>query len=392
MSAKQPQSRSWWRPVAAGACVVIASLALIGSILTRYVQRTIVDTNGYLAVVGPLPENPKVSGALAQFTTQKIFDRASAENEIRDALPPRLAPLAGPLAGVLERSARGVAQKFIQSDAFSAIWTTSNRLLQKGVVRLAQSKQAQPRQTAGGRLDLSQLSSAVRERLDGQQVSALSPEQQDRAAGIQINLRQRVDRLRTAYRIVTNGAYALPYVSVAFVLAAVAIGYDRRRTIRAIGGTLLLLGVVLLVAFKIVSGGMLGEMTNQTYRAAAEAVYQAFYNPLRGQLVGTAVLGGVLIVLAVLAGPYAWARRLRTALGFDALKNLSVHRAIASGRRRIAQYQLWFVLAGAAATVIWLLALHSLSLATLVVILSIFIAYLSLLHLLARPSPSRASG
>lgn len=386
---EQRKSHSWWRPVLTGVFIAVAAVSLVGAIITRYVQRNVLDTNGYLAIVGPLPENPKVSAALAHFTTQKIFDAADAENNIKDFLPPRLTPLAGPLTGTLEKKVNQTAQNFVQGDAFSSIWITSNRVMQKGVVRLARSQGGQGKLAASSSLDLSKLAGTVRERLGGQ--TTATEAQKDKAAAVRLDLHQKVERLHTAYQAVNSGAYALPYVAGAFLLAALAVAHNRRRAVLATGATVLLLGVAMLLVFKIVSGSIVGGINDQISRDAARVIYEAFYGDLRARLIAAVIAGGVAIGLALAAGPYPWARWLRHSLGLGRLVSTGPYRWTADIRRLASKYELWMTLAVAAAAVIWLLALSNLTPATLVVILSLLIAAISLLHLIARPPPAHTA-
>lgn len=371
----------------AGIFIGLAAVSLVGAVITRYVQRNVLDTNGYLTIVGPLPEDPQVSSALAKYTTARLFDAADAEANIKEFLPPKLAPLASPLSERLEARINQTSKDFIQGDTFGAIWSTSNRLLQTGIVRLAESKQGEGRLAAVGSLDLSRMVSSVRERIGGEG-AGLSEDQLDKAAAIKVDLQQRVERLRATYRAINTGAYVLPYLAAALLLAALAVAYNRRRTFMAIGITLLLLGVAMLLAFKIVSGNTLEEISDTNYRSAAEVIYQAFYSDLQNRLIGAMVFGGALIVLALLAGPYAWAKWLRHKFGIDKLKNIEPYRWAKTVRAWASHYELLLALAGAAAVIIWLLALSTLTAATLVVILSLLVAYVSLLHLLAHPAPA----
>ena len=200
---KQQTSHAWWRTVLAALLIAVAAVALVGTLLTRYVQRNVLDTDGYLAIVGPLPQNPEVAAALAQFVTSKAFDAADAESNLKQFLPPKLTPLAGPLTNTLQTRFTQRTEEFIQSDAFSTIWTTANRTMQKGVVRLAQSKAGQGKLAAVGSLDLSALAAKARERF-GAEDARLTSQQQAKAANIQINLRQRTDRLRSAYKAINR--------------------------------------------------------------------------------------------------------------------------------------------------------------------------------------------
>lgn len=387
MNRSTPRQR--WRSIVAGVFIALAAVSLVGAVVTRYIQRNILSTNGYLAIVGPLPSDPKVSEALAKYTTHRLFDAADAESNIKDFLPPRLDGLSGPLTERLEAGVNQAAKEFIGGDTFGAIWTTSNRLLQTGVVRLAETEQGEGKLAAIGSLDLSRMLAAVRERLKGEG-SGLTEEQKDKAAAVKLDLRQRVERLRTIYSAINTGAYVLPYLAVAMLLAALAVASSRRRVVMAIGITVLLLGVAMLLTFKIFSGGILDDISDPVYKSAANVIYQAFYDDLRSRLVAATIFGGALILLALMAGPYAWARLIRQKLGLAKLRSIEPYQWGRNIRVWAAKYQLWLALAGAGTAIIWLLALPALTAATLVVILSLLVGYLSLLHLIAHPAPARA--
>jgi len=386
---RRKKSGSWWRVLVSTLCIVLSAAALVGALATRYIARNVLDTNGYLAIVGPLPDNPQVAAALAQFTTEKIFDAAGTQKAIKDFLPPRLGALASPLDDTLRKKFTQTAQTFIQSDAFSAIWTTANKTMQKSLLRLAESREGQGKLAAIGSLDLSRLPAGVRERFGNS--GLLSGQGQDKLSTIQINLHQRVERLRTTVRAVKAGAYALPFVAIALLAAAVAVAYNRRRVLLAAGTALLLLGTALLLAFKIASGNLLGEISNAAYRSAAQVVYEAFYSDLRQRIVIAMVLAGLLIILTILAGPYGWAKRLRDSLGLSKLRQTKPHSWALTIRALAAKAEPWLDLAGLALTIIWLLALPALTPATLIVILSILLSFASLVHIVARPSPAGIS-
>lgn len=379
---------TWWRTWLAGIFVALAAIALVGSVVTRYIQRNILDTQGFTAIVGPLPQDPAVASALATFTTNKVFDAVNTEASIKDFLPSNLEGLAGPLSDTLQKKTNQIAQDFIKSDAFNSIWLAANQAMQKSVVRLAESKKPQGKAAnAVGSLNLGQLANSVARRVGGQ--SILTNQQLNQAATVRINLQERVDRLRTTVSIIKGGARALPAATLALLLAAVAIAYNRRHTITAIGITVLLLGIALLIAFKVWSGNFLGDITNASYHAAATSVYEAFYGDLRLRLIWTIVFGIALILLAAIAGPYSWAQRLRHALAIDKFQKTWPYRWAVGCRQWIARYEVWVELGGLAAAIIWLLTLSALTPAMLIIIISLLVAFVSLIHIIARPSPSR---
>jgi len=382
----QRRAGGWWRALLAGVLIAVAAFALLGAVVTRYVERNILNTQGYIAIVGPLPQDPAVATALANFTTDKIFSAADTESIIKRALPQQLAGLASPLSDTLQKKTNQVAQDVIKSDGFSSIWIATNQAMQKSVVRLAESKKPQGKTAeAAGSLNLSELAKRVRQRVGSQGI--LTNQQRDQAATVRVDLQQRVDQLRTTVRLIKGGARALPVAAAALLLAALAVAYNRRHTVTAIGITVLLLGLASLIAFKVWSGSFLSGITNASYHAAATNVYEAFYSDLRLRLIWAVVFGTVLILLAAIAGPYTWARQLRHALAIDKIRHIGAYRWATSLRRWTAQYELWIGLAGLAAAIIWMLAVSTLTPAMLAIIVSLFIGFISLVHLIARPAP-----
>jgi hypothetical protein len=202
-------------------------------------------------------------------------------------------------------------------------------------------------------------------------------------------LQQRVDRLRTTVSFIKGGARTFPFMALAFLLAAVAVAYNRRHTVTAIGITTLLLGLASLIAFKVWSGNFLSNITNASYNAAATAVYEAFYSNLRLRLILLIVFGVMLVLLAALAGSYGWARRVRHALAIDKFRKTRPHQWAVQLRQWTVRYELWVDLGALAAAVVWLLILSALTPAMLVLILSLLIGFVSLVHLVAKPSPAR---
>lgn len=387
--AKTPQKRQGlvWRTIVASILIVVGAVSLLGAIVTRYAERNILHTEGYTNIVGPLPQDPKVSDALATFTTSKIFDASNAEASLKEFLPPKLAPLAGPLTDTLEKRAHQTAKEFIAGDTFGAIWTTSNTIMQKGVIRLAETKAGEGKLQAAGSLNLSGLTSAVRERF-GQDATVTS-QQQVQAANIRINLQQRVERLRTVVRYIKSGAYALPYITLAAFIAAVAIAYNRRKVVIGVGVSVLLLGVVALLAAKVVSGNLLNDIADPLYRDAGRVIYEAFYSDLRTHIIAAMIFGGLLIILGICAEPYAWAVSLRRTLKIPRLKASRFGHWVQGFRKRLMQSEPWIDLVAIAAAIIWLLALPTLTTSTVIVICCVLVTCIGLAHLASRPSPHK---
>ena len=74
------------RSIAALVCVVLAALLTTPAALAYWGQRTLNDTQRYVATVGPLVDSPEVQDAIATKVTDAIEARVDVEAILNDVL------------------------------------------------------------------------------------------------------------------------------------------------------------------------------------------------------------------------------------------------------------------------------------------------------------------
>ena len=389
------QPSHWWRTFLTCLLVFLASIAAVLMIATRYTKDTVLNTDRFVATVGPLPQNPQVSSALAQYTTKALFNAVDTEAALKNFLPPKLDPLAVPLAGELQKRTTDVTKQFIESDNFDSIWGASVRVLHTGVLKVAdpdspenQSDGAVTKATqAVANLDVSKLINSARGLLGDS--SVLNETTANQADTIKIELLDSIAQLQWAVRMIKDGAYVLPYVYAALLLSAVAIAYNRRHAVIGVGLATLVMGAIMLVAFKVGSQEFLSAIQDATYRSAGAVVYEAFYGDLRHRIVLLMLGGGLITLGAVLAGPYPWAVWLRKAAYLPTLRKTKVYGLAAMLRHYVNKLRWWLIAAGALVMFAAMLLLTTLTIPTLIVIISVFVAYASFIYMLGTRSPYR---
>lgn len=303
-SKPQPLRGQKWRTVLAVTLAALAAVSLIGSVITRYVRDNVIDTEGYLEIVGPLPQNPAVAAALGEFASEKLVVGTDAENQIKDFLPPKLAPLSEPLTESLQKRINEATQDLVKSSAFETLWTTANKTTHDGMIRLAESEEEDGKRVATAALKLEDLLVRVRERLGLD--SLLSEAQKTQAAEVRIELKQNVATLRTTVSAIETAATWLPWLTLLLLASAVLAAKNRRHAFMGIGIMLLALGVSAMLTFSAASSSWFGQITDDTRKAAAEAVYNAFYSNLQMRFMWITVLCAITLILAALAGRYKW--------------------------------------------------------------------------------------
>jgi hypothetical protein len=109
------------RKILAGTLVVITSLSIVVALVTTWAHRTVFKTDEWLSVVGPLPKDPDVANAMANFAVTQIGNVTDLRANIQQALPPELAPLTDIVLDRLRPRIEAQIATFIQSDTFNRI-------------------------------------------------------------------------------------------------------------------------------------------------------------------------------------------------------------------------------------------------------------------------------
>ena len=86
----------------AAVLVVIGAFALVLSTVGVWAAKTAFDTDRWVATVAPLPQDPQISAAMAEYATNELFRVLDVENRLREVLPERAAFVTGPLTGQMK--------------------------------------------------------------------------------------------------------------------------------------------------------------------------------------------------------------------------------------------------------------------------------------------------
>jgi hypothetical protein len=121
------------RQVIAGVLVVLTSLCIVAATIGIWTQRTLSDTDRYVALVAPLADDPAVTNPLAARLSEEVFIALDVEARIEEALSsiPDLPPQASFLVGPLTAGAQSLVQQrvegFLASPVFAELWVDLNR-------------------------------------------------------------------------------------------------------------------------------------------------------------------------------------------------------------------------------------------------------------------------
>ena len=259
--------------------VIIAAILFPIALTAYWGQRTLTDTERYVATVAPLAQDPTVKQAVGDKLTSVIVTQIDAQQRVKDLLQdyPRLQPISGPIAIGVNNFVGETVTKVLDSDQFDQLWITVNTQLQKGLISALSNDPTGPVSIQGDQviLDTGDLIAVVKQRLVDRGLSFAANLPVPAAADRQIVLltSPQLKQARVAYAIGQPVAQWLIYVVLLMFVLAVLVSRKRARMTMAVGVAIILgaLVVRLIMAF----GQSQVELTlnGTTFAIAQEAFF-----------------------------------------------------------------------------------------------------------------------
>jgi hypothetical protein len=233
--------------------VVLITLACILSLLAltfTWVRNQTLDTNRYVETVAPLASNKAIQSALADATTKQIEAAVDPKSLVTQYLPPKAAPLAGPISAALTNFTHQAAEKFFASPAFPKIWTVISRRSHEQVVNVLEGKKAKFVELTGKgqvTLDVTPLVGPVRTAIN--KTGLKVPPAQTTNGKVVIFDAPALASIQGLVRALNGLTILFTILAPLLFIAAIAASKNRRRTVvssgLALAGTMALLGVLL---------------------------------------------------------------------------------------------------------------------------------------------------
>jgi hypothetical protein len=402
--------KHWLRRIVAALLVLVFALLLPLASTLAWAHRTVFDTDRYLATVAPLGSNPVVTTAVARTLTDQVYAAIDPQPAIAAALPPRAAFLAGPISGQVKTFLGESLQKTLTSPEFASFWTDANRFAHAQLVAVLKDESTTIT-TQGDTVVLNLvplLNKALQEvqptvsaivgkdiqlpTISGNELPAVACEKVSGALGrplpqtcgqVPLFPAAQLDAVQQSVTrfdgLTTLGLVLLPVV----FLGALLVSPRRRRTLLqlTIGGALTVVLTRRLVFF------LEDKLTDAAKPENRDAVHEIISTVLdRLVLITVWLLVGALVVaaVAILTGPYRWARASRHGVRVGAVAvgttTARLGRGIASSahdddtRRWVATHR-GILQAGGAVVAAVLLLFVNLSPLLLLVVVGLLIAF-----------------
>jgi hypothetical protein len=399
------------RRMVAASLAFVAAFALVASVVGLWAAKTTLDTDRWVETVAPLPQNPQVAAAVADFTTTQVFQLVDVDQRLRAVLPPQAAFVVGPLTAQMRDYLSKTVRQVVQSDRFQPIWIAANRRAHQQTLAILEGRSSVV--AARGDhvvIDLLPLVNQVLREISAQLPTLFghTVTLPDISSGaIPANLRTVVERavgvalpanfaqftvydggrltvLQHALVVVKRDLAILVIGMIASLVLALAVSPTRRRTVVQFGLWLAIAAVTVAATLRAVRAQLLIQVPAGTYRDGAAAAITTTTGILRERGTQLIWLGAVLALVAYLVGPGrvpVWLRRHLAIAGRFAGRGLrhGVRVGVTVGPSWLARHRDAVRVSGVAAAVLAALLLSSWTgLLVVVVVLAVFEAAVSL--------------
>lgn len=302
------------RRVVSVCLAVLAVLIAVVDVPARYVENNVLDTEGYVDMVGPLAADPAVQATVSDAVAESVLEQLDLEAYATEALeglaegenvPDGVTFLAPVIAGQAENLVHRTTESLVSSEQFTALWLTANRSGHAVLISALEERDAGPVTVEDGVVAVP-LDPIVERARD-----ALVDRGFDAAASIEPQGRELVlvtsPELASAQKALSifNGVSAgLPWLVLGLLVAAAWTAPRRRaRTVAWTAGALTVVGLVLLAGIHLGTGAVLGNLPAGVSVDAVSAAASAFLTPLSTQLWWTVLLWA-LVTAAAAAWPW----------------------------------------------------------------------------------------
>lgn len=298
-----------WKKVAKVLSMSFAGGLFVAGSVALYMATTLVNTDKFMTIAGPLADQPAVQQVVADKTTKALFDAVDVEALAREVLPPRVDFLAPTVAQQIEQFTNNQAKSVLASDTFQQTWTNAIRAAHERLITGLKNYQGD------GTINISDVYKRLTDRLQGGKLAFLSGVQLPSQIG-SITLIE-ASWLPTAHNLVVNlDAIRIATIMLFVLLLGVTIWLSdtRRRTITHLGVMLAILSFIMIISLRIAGTLIKGNVVPSSQQAFME-IWTLFTTPFVIQLATTFAIGVLIAIVAWLGGNTKTANRVKQRLG-----------------------------------------------------------------------------
>jgi hypothetical protein len=327
------------RGVVAVVLVVVTSILVTVSVTAVWARRNALNTDRWVATVGPIAQDPAVQQALGRYITDQAMSAIDPEELFESALPERGQILAAPLTSALRGFVNDQVDSFLASDTFQRLWVRINEVAHGRAVQvleggdlppslqvqgndvvlnvvpilnqvLARIGEASP-EIFGRTVDLPTVTvDEIPEEAIQKVENALGRDLPDNFGQFTVFDASRLQQVQDTVDLFNRVVVAAVVLAIVLIALTLWVSPRRRRTLLQLMVGIAL-GIVIVRRLGLRLEDDVVELVKPENQAAVKVVVGAFVSSLLDATAWILGIVAAVAVVALLTGPYGWARALR---------------------------------------------------------------------------------
>jgi hypothetical protein len=295
--------RSPGRSVGVFVLLVLASLLLLLSSFAIWVNRVALNTDVFVDTSTELIEDDAIRQAVATRAVDELFESVDVQAELQGQLPDDYQRLSGPATAGLREASYRVVDRALQQPRLQRLWALSLEQSHRTLVAVLEGDGDRVATEEGVvTLDLELIILEAADRIGlREQVEDNLPEDVGR---IEILRSDELDIAQDGFQLLKALAWVLPILTILLFGIAALVSRNRRRVIRQIGVSVIVVALLGLVVVNLVGNYIVDSLVAETEnQAAASSAWDILTELLRSSLWWMIPIGAVFVVASWLGGP-----------------------------------------------------------------------------------------
>jgi hypothetical protein len=303
-----------WRRWLPWVLIVVASVIGLVCSLNVWVKRQAMSTDNWTTASANLLENEEIRSALSVYLVNQLYENADVGAALSQRLPEQTKALGPPLAAALEPALVRTADALLGRPRIQQLWQAANRRAHELFMAVINGKHGLLQTTDGNVvLDLRPLlQQLVDETGLGRRLQERLPPD---AGQIVVMKGNQLDVARKTVKTIRVLSYLLAFLVLALFACAVWLARGRRRRmLLAVGFSLVIVGMLVLVARRFGGNYLVDALTtNPDAKQSVSAAWAIGTDLLRNVGINLVIYGLLIVLGAWIAGPSrpaVWLRRM----------------------------------------------------------------------------------
>jgi hypothetical protein len=311
-----------------GTIVALASVFLLLTFVSIWANRQVLDSEQWQKTSTEILEQPAVQNALANYLVDQLFANVDVENEIKEQLPSDWEVLASPATSALRSITLSGTKKVLELPVTQEAWSAANAVAHQTLIDTLEGGRGgvsteEGVVTVNARMVLQQAANKLG--LSGNLVNKIP----ENAGTFEIWRSDDLATAQAAYKTFKNLLWVFAGLTIFLYALAIFLAKQRRRRATiAMGGSFVVVGLLVLIGVSLARGAFVdGLAQSNAVNAAVSEIYTIATELLR-RMAGSIIFTGAVVLLGcLLTGPYVWAISTRRFLAPYLRDNLALSAA-----------------------------------------------------------------